>query len=134
MSFEFESETNRDTLVNYVNFIRKSDESIFGPAIASNSFGNILMSDNAYLSLQTDPANGSLNDDKNQILLTSTLFYQQLYRQFLSGDSLAYTNPTNGNIKGIDDLVLVSPVDVTLQRTIFKEDGIKLRIYYTELD
>jgi len=92
------------------------------------------MSDNGYLSLQSDPAVGSLNEDRDQVLVTSTLFYQQLYRQYLEGDSLAYLNPSNGNIKDIDDLVLISPVDITLQRTIFKENGIKLRIYYTEVD
>ncbi|MEQ6167048.1 DUF4270 family protein [Ekhidna sp. MALMAid0563] len=134
ISFEFEAENDRDTLVNFMSYFRKPDNSIFGPAIASNAFGNIVMSDNAYLSFESDPANGSLNEDKDMILKTSTLFYQQLYRQYLEGDSLAYLVPTNGVIKDIDDLVLMNPIDVTLQRTIFKENGLILRLYYTEVD
>lgn len=134
ISFEFEAEDDRDTLINYISFFRKSDESIFGPAVVSNSFGNIVMSDNAYLSLNSDPANGALNEDKDKILKTSTLYYQQLYRQYLEGDSLAYQSPASGTIKSIDDMVLISPIDVTLQRTIFRENGIKLRLYYTDVD
>ncbi|WP_425393183.1 DUF4270 family protein [Ekhidna sp.] len=134
ISFEFEAENERDTLINFMSYFRKPDNSIFGPAIASNPFGNIVMSDNAYLTFDSDPANGTLSEDKDMILKTSTLFYQQLYRQYLDGDSLAYLVPTSGVIKAIDELVLMSPLDVTLQRTIFKENGLILRLYYTEVD
>ncbi len=131
-SFEFEEDLNRDTLINFMNFFRKNDDRIFGPAIVSNPFGNIVMSDDAYLSFESNPANGLRNDSRDQILLVSTLFYQQLYRQFLEGDSLAYLTPTNGSIIPIDEMVTISPTDVTLQRTIFRENGVKLRLYYTE--
>ena len=134
ISFEFEAENDRDTLVNFMSYFRKPDNSIFGPAIASNAFGNIVMSDNAYLNFESDPANGYLNEEKDKILKTSTLFYQQIYRQYLERDSLAYLVPTSGVIKDIDEMVLVNPIDVTLQRTIFKENGIILRLYYTEVD
>lgn len=134
VSFEFESENNRDTLVSFMNFFRKEDKSIFGAAAVSNSFANIVMSDNAYLNFESLPASGTLTESKDEISLTSTLFYQQLYRQSIKGDSLAYLIPTNGEIKSISDLVLISVGDVTLQRTIFKENGVKIGIYYTEVD
>lgn len=134
VSFEFESENQRDTLVNLISFFRKPDESIFGPSLASNPFGNIVMSDNGYLRQESSPASGSLSDDKTRVLITPTLFFQQLYRQYLEEGKLSFSNPTSGVVKDIDDLVLISPIDVTLQRTIFKENGIKLRIYYTEVD
>ena len=134
ISMEFEAENNRDTLIDVMNFFRKPDESIYGPALASNPFGNIVMSDNGYLRLESNPARGTLSENKEKILVSSTFFYQQLYRTYLNGDSLAYLNPTNGRTKEFDDLVLISTNDVTLQRTIFKENGIKLRIYYTEVD
>ncbi|WP_420576121.1 hypothetical protein [Ekhidna sp.] len=136
VSFEFESENQRDTLVNLISFFRKPDESIFGPALASNPFGNIVMSDNGYLRQESNPANGSLSNDKSKIILTPTLFFQQLYKRFdpKEDTTLTFLTPTNGVVKEIDDLVLISPIDVTLQRTIFKENGVKLRIYYTEVD
>lgn len=134
VSLEFEAENNRDTLIDVMSFFRKPDESIYGPALSSNSFGNIVMSDNGYLRLESSPARGILSESKEKILVSSTFFYQQLYRTYLNGDSLAYLNPTNGRIKDFDDLVLISPTDVTLQRTIFKENGIKLGIFYTEVD
>ncbi len=135
ISFNFESENNRDTLVNFINFFRKSDNGIFGPATVSNPFGNIVMSDNGYLNFQNAPATGSLSSSKNKIILSSTLFYQQLYKEFTPpNDSLTHINISSGASVPIDDLVLISPTDVTLQRTIFKENGIKLRLYYTEVD
>ncbi|SNT19776.1 hypothetical protein SAMN05421640_2801 [Ekhidna lutea] len=134
VTFEIESENNRDTLISVLNFFRKPDEGIFGPAKASNPFGNIVMADEGYFSLQSSPARGSLNSDKSKILMTSTLFYQSLYRQYLEGDSLAFRNPSSNSIVDIDDLVMVSDVDVTLQRTIIKPEGIKLRLYYTEVE
>ncbi|MEQ8906373.1 hypothetical protein [Ekhidna sp.] len=132
VSFEFEAENNRDTLVSFMNFFRKKDKSIFGAATVRNSFDNLVMSDNAYFTFQSDPARGVLNYSKEEISISSTLFYQQLHRQ--SQDSLSYLVPTTGVVKPINELVLISIGDVTLQRTIFKENGIKLGIYYTEVD
>lgn len=132
LSLEFESEANRDTLPRFMNFFRKSDGSIFGPATANNAFGNIIMSDQGYLVSQSDPATSFLNDDNSQILLTSTLFYQQLYGEFIN--SLVYQNPVGDELISIDNLVTISTADVILQRTIFKNNGIKLRLYYTEVE
>ncbi|MEQ9303476.1 MAG: hypothetical protein RJQ14_06125, partial [Marinoscillum sp.] len=88
-----------------------------------------------YLNFQNAPATGSLSSSKNKIILSSTLFYQQLYKEFTPpNDSLTHINISSGASVPIDDLVLISPTDVTLQRTIFKENGIKLRLYYTEVD
>ena len=137
MSFEFEVDNQRDTLVNFINQFRRPQDVIFGPAILSDPFGNIIMTDNAYSSLRPGPSNGVLNENKDQILINATLFYQQLYRESQDGNSLFFQHPTAGNIIPIDELVLlntrdvVSP-DVTLRRTIIKENGIKLSIYYTE--
>ena len=134
MIFEFELENNRDTLTRFMNFFRKPDGKIFSPATVSNSFGNIVMSDNGYLSQQSNPAISDLNAEKNKLLLSSTLFYQQFYSEFLERGSLVYQNPTMGDLIPIDDLVAISTSDVNLQRTIFKKDGIKLRLYYTEVE
>lgn len=134
ISFEFESETERDTLTRFMHFFRKTDDRIFGPATADNPFGNIVMSDLAYLSAQSNPATSTLNDSKDKVLITSTLFYQQFYQQFIERDSLVYQNPFGGALIPIDDLVAISTADVNLQRIIFKSDGIKLRLYYTEVE
>ena len=132
---EFEEDSGRDTLVNFIQFMRKGDLSIFGPALANltTSFDNIVMTDNAYLTVQSDPTFGRLNDDGSEILVFSALYYQRLYREFFEGGSIGYQT-LSGNVKNITDLVLVSPFEVSLQRTIFSEGDIKLRIYYTEVD
>ncbi|MEP0984825.1 DUF4270 family protein [Ekhidna sp.] len=137
ISFEFESENDRDTLTGFMNYIRKSDKGIFGPASVNNPFGNIVMSDNGYLGLEVIPATGNLSESKTSILLTSSLFYQQLYREFVSlesTDSLKFRNPLTSITKNVEDLVLVSNTDVTLKRTLLTNDGIKLKLYYTEVD
>lgn len=134
LSFEFKNETERETLTRFINFFRRDDGRIFGPATANNPYGNIVMSDNGYLTLQSEPATSGLNENEDRILLTSTLFYQQLYQQFLLRDSLVYQNPIGGSLVSVDELVCISTADVNLQRSIFKNDGIKLRLYYTEVE
>ncbi|MEO9482328.1 MAG: hypothetical protein ABJG47_02740 [Ekhidna sp.] len=134
LEFEFESEVDRDTLANFMSFFRKSDGSIFGPAIASNPFGNIVMTDNGYLNNQSAPAISILSDDKSKLLSSSTLFYQIFYSEYLENDSLVFQNPSGENLIPIDDLVTIATSGLNLQRSIFKQDGIKLRIYYTEVE
>lgn len=134
LSLEFEPEQKIDALTSVMNYLRKTDKGIFGPAFVTNQFDNIVMSDNGYLRPQFDPSRSTLNDDKNELSMANTLFYQQLYRQYFKGDSLAYQNPQSGKVRTINDLVLISPTNATLQRTIFKKDGVKLRLYYTEVD
>lgn len=134
ISMEFESESNRDTLIRFMNFFRKQDGKIFGPATAGNPFGNIVMSDQGYLSGQSEPATTLLNEDKSKLILTSTLFYQQFYSEFLERDSLVFQNPSSGDLITVDELVTISTADVILHRTIFKNNGIKLRLYYTEVE
>lgn len=137
ISFDFESENDRDTLTSFMSYFRKSDMGIFGPARVNNAFGNIVMSDNGYLSLEVIPAIGIPSGSKTSILLTSSLFYQQLYREFIRldrPDSINYRNPLTSVTKKIEDLVLISNTDVTLQRTLIKSDGIKLKLYYTEVN
>ncbi|WP_420317765.1 DUF4270 family protein [Ekhidna sp.] len=134
IALEFESENNRDTLVNFMSYLRKGDNRIYGPAIVENAFDNIVMSDNGYLSFEVDPANGTLSEEKEEILINSTLFFQSLYGLYLEADSLVWRGPLGGSNKTVNDLVLISPIDLTLQRTIFKENGIKLRLFYTEVE
>ncbi|WP_425392813.1 DUF4270 family protein [Ekhidna sp.] len=134
LSFEITAEDNRDTLINFMNYLRKEDLSIYGPAIVENAFDNIVMSDNGYLSVEVDPANGTLSDNREEILLRTTLFHQQLYRQYLESDSLVFSGPTSVSSRKVSDLVLLSPSEVTLQRTIFASDGIKLKLFYTEVE
>ncbi|WP_370090077.1 DUF4270 family protein [Ekhidna sp.] len=132
-SFEFISEDNRDTLVSFMSYFRKADKGIYGPAILSNPFGNIVMSDNGYLGRESLPAVATLNSNKSEILFPSTLFYQQLLNVYDAG-TLTFINPSTGASIQIDDLVLLSSESTSLQRTIFKPNGIKLRLYYTEVD
>ena len=134
MSFDFRSEIDRDTLESFMNFFRKNDGGIFGPSTASNPFGNLIMSDNGYVSLRTDPAATLLSEDRSRVLLNATLFYQQVYQEYLERDSLVYQNPLNGDLIPIQELVGISTTNVTLQRTIIENNGIKLRFYYTEVD
>ncbi len=134
LSFEFEPENDRETLPRFMNFFRRTDGRIFGPATASNPYGNIVMADNGYLTLQSEPAASGFNSDEDKIILSSTLFYQQLYQQSQDSTSLVYQNPIGGAIIPIDELVTISTADVILQRSIFKNNGIKLRLYYTEVE
>lgn len=134
ISFSFDNEIKRDTLENFIPFFRKANGGIFGPGLVSNSFENVVMTDGAYLSFTPDPATSFLNVSNDEILINSTLFFQQLYRQYTDSGSLQFSVSTTGNTVPVEELVLISPIDVTLQRTIFKEDGVKLRIYYTQVD
>ena len=92
------------------------------------------MSDNGYLVGQTDPATSFLDGDKTEVLLNPTLFYQQLYQAYLERDSLVFESPLDGDLVSIDDLVGISTNNVTLQRLIIENNGIKLRLYYTEVE
>lgn len=134
LSFEIQEDNARDTLVDVMAYLRKPDGGIFGSAIESDPFGNILMTDLGYLRNDPIPASGELSNDNSKILIPASLFFQQLYRQYSEGDSLAYLNQQTGNIKPVDDLVLISLTDLTFQRSIIKKDGVKIRLYYTEVE
>ncbi len=134
IAFEFEDESNRDTLIDFTNYFRRADNSINGGGQSSDPFGSIILIDDAYLSLfAATVSRGFLNTNKDEILLPGTFFYDQLYREFLKGDSLAFLVPTSNALIPIDEFVTLTSVNVTLQRTIFKKDGIKLRLFYTEI-
>lgn len=148
LTFEYEDENERDSLIRFMNFFRKEDGTIFGPALASNSFGNIVLSDNGYSRFQADPATSIPSDqeirtevdgeviveNEREILLSSTLFYQLLYRQFQESGSLLFENLITEDLIPISELVNISREELSMQRTIIKQDGIKLRLYYTEVD
>ncbi|NQZ75057.1 MAG: hypothetical protein HRT61_02955 [Ekhidna sp.] len=138
ISFDFESEVGKDTLTSFTTFLRKENGSFFGPALAINSFSNIIMEDDGYISLRAEPITSSLSDDKTRILQTPTLFFQQLYRPFTNSEDeitqLSFTDVTNSDEVNVEKLLLISFRNIALNRTIIKPNGVKLRIYYTEVD
>lgn len=133
LEMDYDSEVERDTLYNFMNYFRKPAGNIFGPAIVGNPFENIIMTDNGYLSRQSDPATSGLNSEK-QIILPSTLFYQLFYSNSVKNDGLTFQSPTSDLLIPINDLVTIAPVSLSLQRAILKRDGVKLKIYYTEVN
>ena len=134
LALEFKNETKRGVLPGFMNFFRRSDGRIFGPSTANNPFGNIVMADEAYFTLESSPAIAFFNEDEDKLLITSTLFYQQLYNQSQDSSGIVYQNPIGGNVVSIEEMVTISTADVILQRSIFKNEGIKLRLYYTEVE
>lgn len=136
LSFEFDVDGDTSSQVtNFMAYIRKEDNGFFGPAVFTTaaSFSNIIMSDEAYLGQSTSPSFAHLSTSKTKILLRATLFFQSVYQEYLDTQILQF-KPLEDVIKPISEFVLISPTDVTLNRTIFKKNGIKLRVYYTEVD
>ena len=133
LEIDYDSEVERDTLYNFMNYLRKPAGNIFGPAIVINPFENIIMTDIGYLRRQSDPALSGLNIEK-QIVMSSTLFYQLFYSNSIQNNDLLFQSPTSDLLIPINDLVAVAPASLSLQRAIFKSDGIKLKIYYTKVN
>jgi hypothetical protein len=138
IAYDYDLEGETDTIgqiSNFMAYIRKEDKGFFGPAYKTTnaSFSNIIMSDNAYLGKSTNPAFAHFGSGKIKILMNSTLFFQSVYQDYREFQLLQFT-ALQEIVKPISEFVLISPTDVTLNRTIFKKDGIKLRVYYTEVD
>lgn len=133
LSLEFENENFRDTLENFFGFYRR-ENGIFGPGVLRNSFAHVLISDNGYLRGAASPVVSTLTNDKKSLSIGTTLFLQTLYRNFQDNGGLSVENPLNGEFLDASEIAFVSQNDLTLQRIIFRPDGIKLRIYYTEVN
>ncbi|MEM7297717.1 MAG: hypothetical protein AAF391_05565, partial [Bacteroidota bacterium] len=100
----------------------------------NNSFRSVVMNDGAYLTGQSFPATTQFNEDKDALIMNPTLFFQTLYRNYNENGSLVFEISSDNDPFPLDAFRLISLDDVTTQRTIFPEDGLKLRIYYTEVD
>lgn len=135
--YEFDNASRRDTINGFYDFFAKKSGGINGSALRNDPYGNIILNDLAYLSPTLSPgvSTSSLNSDSTSMLLNATLFFQSYYRSFLENDSLLFNNPIDSDDQiPITDLVTISADNVNLDQTIFKKDGIKLRIYYTQVD
>lgn len=143
LSFELEGSTTRDTLESFYAFFETNGD-FFGSGLQVNPFKNLVMSDGAYLGAAAVAATSSLGDEKDEIILNPTLFFQTLYRNFyntelldnlgISEPGLFITDVTGEEYRTIDGFVLLSTTDITMERVILKENGIKLGIYYTEVN
>ncbi|MEQ9405352.1 MAG: hypothetical protein RIM99_17315 [Cyclobacteriaceae bacterium] len=140
LDFSNENTLSRDTLENFRLYFRKPDGGIFSPAIVQNPFSNIIMRDDGYLSAQNSPALGNYNIEKVKYSVSPTLFFQALYNNYqrlvdseMPG-ALIYIDPFQSDTIQISDLVLINQIDVTLQQAVFNSTGIKLKIFYTEVN
>lgn len=133
ISLSFRDEASRDTLANSYAFFIKGD-SHFGPGIINNPFRSVVMNDAAYLNGQNFPATTQFNEDKDGLIMNPNLFFQTLYTRYNDNGSLVFELSSSNDPFPLNALRLISLEDVTLQRTIFQEDGVKLKIFYTEVD
>jgi len=124
LSFNFDDETLRDTLENFYSFHYRNNDFV-GSATVSSPFNNLIISDNGFLRGQNDPAASFINRDRTELVLNATLFFQQLYNDYISEE---------GGSLSVDEFILISRNDVTLQRAIIPSDGITLNIYFTEVN
>jgi len=141
--FELDEDTERNRLENFYHFFLTKGH-FFGPGLVVNPFKNVVMSDNSFLGGNQLAATSGVAEDETGLLTTPTLFFQTLYRNYYDPDlqsELSINEPAlfvrdflTGGFRTIDGLILLSTQDVTLQRSTFKKNGIKLRIYYTEYD
>lgn len=136
LDIEFENEGRRDTLENFNLFFRKENGGINSYTsirnqnfvFVYNAFENIVLTDNSYFGSENALATSFLSSDKDRLILVSTLFHQRLSQGFQENDFLSvFDEPVN-------ELVSFSVNDVTLARTIIKKDGIKLRVFFTEVN
>lgn len=134
IDFNTEGFTSRDTLQGFHMYFRQADGGIFGPAIVQNSFANIVMADQGYLTGSSTPAAVQYNSETDMYLVRPTLFFQSMYNNYLNIGDLVYIEPLRGDTIEISDIILVNPIEMTLRQTIFDNNGIKLRIFYTEVN
>ena len=134
IDFEIDDNIPRDTVDFFRLYFRKANGGIFGPAVTSEqtAFPNIVMSDQGYLTLRTEPALASIDETTYEI--NPTLFFQTLYNNYQDSSKLIYIDPFQGDATEVNELVMVGTKEVTLQQTIFKNSGINLRVFYTETD
>lgn len=127
---------SRDTLESFRFHFRAEDGGFFGPGILVEQFSHIMMRDEGYLSSLNSPALASFNESTEKYSVSPILFFQTIYNNYhASGNKeVIYINPIEGDTVRISELVLVSNDDVTLQQAQFNNSGIKLRVFYTEVN
>ncbi|MFK7953838.1 MAG: hypothetical protein AB8B73_13415 [Ekhidna sp.] len=137
-SFEFQGEGNRDTLTSNALYFRKSDLSFFGPASELNEFNNIVATDNSYANpvsggaLNFIPSLTYLNDAGMGLNLDATNFLRNIYSTSVDSTDLFFRNPFVDQPRLMKDLIMISKENTSISRTIIKDNGIKLKIFYTE--
>lgn len=124
----------RDTIDVFRMYFRRNDGGIFGPAIVQNPFGNIVMNDNGYLSLTSNPAQAIYNRETQKYSTTPTLFFQALYNNYSEEEGLFYIEPISADTIRVNELVLIHPNETILDQAIFQNSGVKLRVFYTEVN
>lgn len=134
--YELDDNDGLDTLSSFMSYIRKEDGDFFGPAISNSQFlfQNILLNSASYSGQSPEPAFGQLNTDKTTISLEGTGFHKLLLRSFQDTGNLQIDLITDSDPRDVSELVILPVQELNLQRTIFKKDGIKLRIYYSVVD
>lgn len=143
ITFEFEENSARDTLEEFYLFLETNGD-FFGSGLVVNQFRNLIMSDEAFQATGREPAESSFGREDGQIVFSPTIFFQNLYNNYhdaelieevgLEASTLFVEDFLNEGFREFDGFVLISGDDVTLDRSIFKEDGISMRIYFTNVD
>ncbi len=93
--------------------------------MVNNPFGSVIISDDGFLRGQPNPAQSALNRDRTALTLNATLFFQQLYNDFLSDEESSIS---------VEEFLFISRDDITLRRSIIPDGGIKLNLYFTEVN
>ncbi len=143
ITFEFDLDNERDTLKNFNSYFF-SNGSFFAPGLETDWLGSLILKDEVYLGRNRAPATSKLTEEGNELVTLSTLFFQTLFNNYynanlqeeleISGSKLFMKSTSNLGYRKLAGLVLLSVDDVTLQRLIIRKNGVKLKIYYTDVD
>lgn len=133
VTYNLNEGVTRDTLINFYTFFEK-ENGIFGPSTVTNSFANMVMNDVAYTNGQNIPSISSLSPTGDRIQVNSTLFFQTLYNSYQEFGDLVFKTAADGSNFPLSEFVLISQSSITTHRTTFPENGITLRLYYTEIN
>lgn len=136
LSIEFEKNNNRDTAVSLISYFQQPNKNFYFPSEDIDLFKNLILSNQAYLrGREIAPSVSVLDKDKKLILSDITQFFQLLHNSYKTKKQLIFTTPIDKSIETkINHLVLSSKDNLTNQRTVIKKNGIKLKIYYTQLN
>lgn len=130
LEFSFETTEPRDTLQNFLSYLLRNDK-YFAPAIQTNTFSNLIMNDDSFIRGSNTPSISILNEPKDRLVVNGTLFFQTLFNEYSSENADSNFLIQNGNTLDLVDFLVLSPINITFNRTTFREDAVKLRIYYT---
>ncbi len=137
LSFEISEQFSRDTLENFYSFFYKNNN-FNAPGLINDPFSNLIMSDDSFLTGQVSPSISFINDEESALLVDATLFFQTLYNDYIAqsetSDVLIREVIDNQTQISLIDFILLSLRNVTIERSTFNGDGVRLRIYYTEVD